>query len=64
LQETLGIFISHDMTIVERLELQVLACNLAHFLRTPALSEEVKQWSMTTRRERAVKIGAEIAVRC
>lgn len=43
-----------------RLQLHALAYNLANFLRTLALPEEVKQWSMTTLRERLVKIGARI----
>jgi hypothetical protein len=43
-----------------RLELHALAYNLANFLRTLALPDEVKQWSMTTLRERLVKIGARI----
>jgi len=43
-----------------RLQLHALAYNLANFLRTLALPEEVRQWSMTTLRERLVKIGAKI----
>jgi hypothetical protein len=43
-----------------RLQLHALAYNLANFLRTLALPEEVKQWSMTTLRNRLVKIGAKI----
>ena len=43
-----------------RLQLHALAYNLANFLRTLALPEEVKQWSLTTLRERLVKIGAKI----
>jgi len=43
-----------------RLELHALAYNLANFLRTLALPPEVAQWSMTTLRERLVKIGAKI----
>ena len=35
-----------------------LAYNLANFLRTLALPAEIAQWSMTTLRERLVKIGA------
>ena len=33
---------------------------LANFLRTLALPAEVKQWSLTTLRDRLVKIGAKI----
>ena len=43
-----------------RLQLHALAYNLANFLRTLALPEEIKQWSLTTLRERLVKIGAKI----
>ena len=43
-----------------RLQLHALACNLANFLRTLALPDVVKQWSLTTLRDRVVKIGARI----
>jgi hypothetical protein len=43
-----------------RLQLHALAYNLANFLRTLALPEEVKRWSLTTLRNRLVKIGAKI----
>jgi hypothetical protein len=43
-----------------RLQLHALAYNLANFLRTLALPEEVEQWSLTTLREKLVKIGARI----
>jgi hypothetical protein len=43
-----------------RLQLHALAYNLANFLRTLALPEEVKHWSLTTLRDRLVKIGARI----
>jgi hypothetical protein len=43
-----------------RLQLHALAYNLANFLRTLALPAEVAQWSITTLRERLVKIGAKI----
>src|ERR671917_1611196 len=43
-----------------RLQLHALAYNLGNFLRTLALPDEVKQWSMTTLREKLVKIGARI----
>jgi hypothetical protein len=43
-----------------RLQLHALAYNLANFLRTLALPGTVKQWSMTTLRDRMVKIGAKI----
>jgi DDE family transposase len=34
--------------------------NLANFLRTLALPEAVKHWSLTTLRDRLVKIGARV----
>ena len=43
-----------------RLQLHALAHNLGNFLRTLALPAEVAQWSMTTLRDRLVKIGARI----
>jgi len=43
-----------------RLQLHALAYNLANFLRTLALPEAVKHWSLTTLRDRSVKIGAKI----
>jgi hypothetical protein len=43
-----------------RLQLHALAYNLGKFLRTLALPDEVKQWSMTTLRRRLAKIGARI----
>jgi hypothetical protein len=43
-----------------RLQLHALAYNLANFLRTLALPEAISHWSMTTLRDRLVKIGAKI----
>jgi hypothetical protein len=43
-----------------RLQLHALAYNLANFLRTLALPEEVEHWSLTTLREKLVKIGARL----
>ena len=43
-----------------RLQLHALAYNLANFLRTLALPDEVEHWSLTTLREKLVKIGAKI----
>jgi Transposase DDE domain group 1 len=40
--------------------LHALAYNLANFMRTLALPEEVEHWSLTTLREKLVKIGARI----
>ena len=43
-----------------RLQLHVLAYNLANFLRTLALPQEVEHWSLTSIREKLVKIGAKL----
>ena len=43
-----------------RLQLFALAYNLANFLRSLALPDPVAQWSLTTLREKLVKIGARI----
>ena len=43
-----------------RLQLHALAYNLAHFMRTLALPEAVAHWSLTSLREKFVKIGAKI----
>ncbi len=38
----------------------MLACNLDNFLRTLALPEAVEHWSLTTLREKLIKIGAKM----
>ena len=43
-----------------RLQLFALAYNLANFLRRLALPHDVKHWSLTTLREKLVKIGAKV----
>jgi hypothetical protein len=43
-----------------RLQLHALAYNLTNFMRTLALPEAVKQWSLTSLREKLVKIGAKV----
>ena len=43
-----------------RLQLHALAYNLANFLRTLVLPEEVEHWSLTTLQEKLVKIGAKV----
>ena len=45
-----------------RLQLFALAYNLANFLRSLALPDEVAHWSLTTLREKLVKIGARIVL--
>jgi hypothetical protein len=42
-----------------RLQLHALAYNLANFLRTLALPGEVERWSLTSLREKVVKIGSQ-----
>jgi hypothetical protein len=43
-----------------RLQLHVLAYNMGNFLRTLALPDEVEHWSMTTLRDKLIKIGAKV----
>jgi hypothetical protein len=46
--------------IAVRLQLHALAYNLSNFLRTLALPDEMESWSLTTIREKVVKIGAKV----
>ena len=43
-----------------RLQLHVLAYNLGNFLRRIALPMSVKHWTLTTLRDRLIKIGAKM----
>ena len=43
-----------------RPQFHALAYNLANFMRTLALQKEVEHWSLTTLREKLVKIGAKV----
>jgi hypothetical protein len=43
-----------------RLQLFALAYNLANFLRHLALPRPVRTWTLTTRREKLIKIGAKV----
>ena len=43
-----------------RLQLFALAYNLANFLRRLAIPRSIRQWSLTTLREKLVKIGAKV----
>ena len=43
-----------------RLQLHALAYNLGNFLRTLATPEPIRDWSMTTLREKLIKIGAKV----
>jgi len=42
------------------IQLHALAYNLANFMRTLALPKEVEHWSLTTLRDKLVKIGAKV----
>ena len=44
-----------------RLQLHALAYNLGNFMRTLALPKEVEHWSMTTLRDKLVKIGPRLS---
>jgi hypothetical protein len=43
-----------------RLQLHALAYNLGNFLRTLATPEPIKEWSLTSLREKLIKIGAKV----
>ncbi len=43
-----------------RLQLHVLAYNLGNFLRTQATPEPIKDWSLTSLKEKLIKIGAKV----
>ena len=40
--------------------IRALDCNLGNFLRTLATPEPIKDWSMTTFKEKIIKIGAKV----
>ena len=43
-----------------RLQLHALACNLGSFLPTLATPEPIKDWSLTSLKEKLIKIGAKV----
>ena len=43
-----------------RLQLHALAYNLGNFLRTLAMPEAIKDWSLTSLKEKLIKIGAKV----
>ena len=43
-----------------RLQLHVLAYNLGNFMRTLAMPKTAEPWSLTSLREKLIKIGAEV----
>src|SRR6202030_2521802 len=48
------------VTNAVRLQLHALAYNLGNFLRTLATPEPIKEWSLTSLKEKLIKIGAKI----
>ena len=55
-----GTLIRRDCVPPVRLQLHALAFNLGNFLRTLATPEPIRDWSMTTLREKLIKIGAKV----
>jgi hypothetical protein len=43
-----------------RLQLHALAYNLGNFVRTLATPEPIKDWSLTSLKEKLIKIGAKV----
>ena len=43
-----------------RLQLHALAYNLGNFLRTLATPKPIKDWSLTSLKEKLIKIGAKV----
>ena len=43
-----------------RLQLHVLAYNIGNFMRTLAMPKAVETWSLTSLREKLIKIGAKV----
>ena len=43
-----------------RLQLHALACNLGNFPRTLATPEPIKHWSLSSLKEKLIKIGAKV----
>ena len=43
-----------------RLQLHALAYNLGNFMRTLAMPKTVERWSLTSLREKLIKIGAKV----
>lgn len=45
-----------------RLQLFILAYNLGNFFRQTVLPKTVRHWTMTTLREKVIKIGAKVVL--
>ena len=43
-----------------RLQLHMLAYNLGNFLRTLVIPETIRHWSLTSLKEKLIKIGAKV----
>jgi hypothetical protein len=43
-----------------RLQLHVLAYNLGNFMRTLGMPEPIRDWSLTSLKEKLIKIGAKV----
>src|SRR5215212_11235180 len=43
-----------------RLQLHALAYNIGNFMRTLAMPKTVERWSLTSLREKLIKIGAKV----
>ena len=43
-----------------RLQLHALAYNLGNFMRTLAMPDPIKDWSLTSLKEKLIKIGAKV----
>jgi hypothetical protein len=52
--------IAHCSAGAFRLQLHALAYNLGNFLRTLATPEPIKNWSLTSLKEKLIKIGAKV----
>jgi hypothetical protein len=50
-----------DVCRTVRLQLHALANNLANFLRTLATPEPIKDWSLTSLKDKLIKIGAKVS---
>jgi hypothetical protein len=46
-----------------RLQLHALAYNLGNFMRTLAMPKTAQSWSLTSLREKLIKIGAKVTPR-
>ena len=51
---------SHNRDAVHRLQLHALAYNLGNFLRTLALPDAVRHWSLISLRDKLIKIGGKV----